>query len=122
MDPWSKGDYSRRIREAVMVMERPPEVNPPSGRVPGQVLQAIPRSESRRRWNSRDFRVTGFSSRVFGTRAKYMPKGSLKGAPLAQAARGRSHPLGRAEEAPGQGVAPLGAPFGLLESYFVDIF
>src|SRR4051812_40200565 len=31
MDPWSKVDYSRHIREASMVMEKLPEVNPPSG-------------------------------------------------------------------------------------------
>ena len=37
MDPWSKGDYSRHIREVLMVVEKPPEVNPPSGRVSGQV-------------------------------------------------------------------------------------
>jgi len=43
-------------------------------------------------------------------------------APLAQAARWRGHPPGRAREAPGQGVAPLGAPFGLLESSIEDIF
>ena len=35
MDPWSKVDYSRRIPEVIMVMEKPPEVNPPSGSVPG---------------------------------------------------------------------------------------
>ena len=34
MDPWSKGDYSWLIREALMVVERFPEVIPPSGRVP----------------------------------------------------------------------------------------
>jgi len=43
MDPWSKGDYSRDIREAIMAMEELPEVTPPSGRVPGQVF-----------WRSRD--------------------------------------------------------------------
>ena len=55
MDPWSKGDYSRWIPEAIMVVEKPPEVNRPSGREPGQDLQAIPRLESRRWWNSRYF-------------------------------------------------------------------
>ena len=33
MDPWSKGDCSRHIREAIMVVEKTPKVNPPSGRV-----------------------------------------------------------------------------------------
>ena len=34
MDPWSKGDYSWRNPEAIVVMEEPPEINPPSGKVP----------------------------------------------------------------------------------------
>src|SRR4051812_28198647 len=42
MDPWSKGDYSLHIREALMVVEKLPEINPPSVRVQGQVLLAIP--------------------------------------------------------------------------------
>src|SRR3954471_8877212 len=33
MDPWSKVDYSRFIREASMVVEKLPEVIPPSGSV-----------------------------------------------------------------------------------------
>src|SRR3954468_20528961 len=33
MDARSKGDYSRHIREALMVVEKLPEVNPPSDRV-----------------------------------------------------------------------------------------
>src|SRR3954463_5617770 len=42
MDPWSKGGYSRHIQEASMEMEGLPEVNPPSGRVPGQrLLEAL---------------------------------------------------------------------------------
>ena len=55
-------------------------------------------------------------------KAKYMPNGSLGVAPLAQAARGRDHPLGRAVGPPGQGVAPLRLSFGLLESSGVNIF
>ena len=43
-------------------------------------------------------------------------------APLTQAARWRGHPLGRAREAPGQGVAFLRLSFGLLESSMMDIF
>src|SRR4051812_43377412 len=41
MDPWSKVDYSRIIREASMVEEKLPEVNPPSGRVPGRGLLVL---------------------------------------------------------------------------------
>src|SRR4051812_30474780 len=71
MDPWSKGDYSRRILEAIMVVERPPEVNPPSGRVLGQIPQEIPRSESRRRRNTTSFCVAEFSLGISSTRDKY---------------------------------------------------
>ena len=97
-----------------MVVERPPKVNPPSGRVPGQVLQAIPRSESRRRWNSRYFRGTETSLRVFET-------GASEVATLAQAARGRGPP-GRAVGLPGWGVGPLCLSFGLLESSVIKDF
>ena len=83
MDPWSKGDYSGHFPEAIMVMDRPLEVNPPSGRVPGQLLLANPTSESLRRWNSGQNRVTGLLTRVFVARTKYRPKGSLRGGPLA---------------------------------------
>src|SRR3954468_2641764 len=47
-DPWSKGDYSWHIREASMAMDGLPEGVPPSGRVPGQLLQATP--ILKRRW------------------------------------------------------------------------
>src|SRR4051812_32427880 len=105
MDTWSKGEYSRRIPESIMVMERPPKVNPPSGRVPRQVLPAIPISESRRRWISGRNRVTGNSSRVSGARAKYMPKESLRGGPGGQVVR---QPPGHAVEVPGWGWPPRG--------------
>src|SRR3954464_13423015 len=49
MGPWSKGDYSRHIREASMEMEGLPEVIPPSDRVPGQRLLAAPILKRRRR-------------------------------------------------------------------------
>src|SRR4051812_19344486 len=48
MDPWSKVDYSRIIREASMVEEKLPEVNPPSGRVPGRGVLALSILEARR--------------------------------------------------------------------------
>src|ERR1043165_7335752 len=48
VSPWSKRDYSRHIREASMAMEGLPEVVPPSGRVPGQLLLVAP--IFKRRW------------------------------------------------------------------------
>ena len=82
MDPWSKLDYSRHIREALMVVEKLPEIDPPSGRVPGRGLLAIPILESRRRRNSGENRDTGFLLRVFRTGCKYRPKGGTRGGPL----------------------------------------
>jgi len=38
MYPWSKGDYSLHIREAIMAIVELLEVIPPSDRVPGQVF------------------------------------------------------------------------------------
>ena len=106
MDSWSKGDYSRVIREASMVVERLPVVILPSGRVPGRVLLVLPILEARRRRN-RD-KIAKKCSRLegFGTRYKYMPKGGIGGAsggPGAPPAR----PRGRARR---QGAWSPGAP------------
>src|SRR4051812_34511284 len=49
MDPWSKGDYSRIIREASMVVEKVPVAILPSGRVAGRVLLAFPIVETEMR-------------------------------------------------------------------------
>src|SRR4051812_46318275 len=78
MDPWYKGDYSRHIREVPMVVERLPEVNRPSGRVPGQDRLAAPILESRQRRNRGRYREKGSASRVFGTRGKYRRKGGTR--------------------------------------------
>ena len=75
MDPWTKGDYSRRIREASMAMEGLPEVVPPSGRVLGQLLLAAPILKRRRRRNREGVGKKGSAPRVFGARGKYRPKG-----------------------------------------------
>src|SRR4051812_40585958 len=80
MDPWSKGDYSRHIREASMAMDGLPEGVPPSGRVPGQLLLAAPILKRRRRTyreeNGNSISILGVSSA--GT--KYRPKGAPRGA------------------------------------------
>ena len=49
-----------------MVMEGPPEINPPSGRVPGQELLLIPISGSRWRRNNGENVEKESSPRVFG--------------------------------------------------------
>src|SRR4051812_31753453 len=93
MDPWSKGGYSRHIREAIMMVEKLPEVNPPSGWLAGQVRQAVPILESPRRRN-----------RGGDRKKKRLPRVNIgqRGAP-----RG-----GRVRWPPGRGVAPLWPSFG----------
>ena len=65
MDPWSKVDYSRHIREASMVVEKLPEVIPPSGRVPGRSLLMLPILEARWRRNRGEIAKKGSVFRVF---------------------------------------------------------
>ena len=79
-DPWSKGDYSRHIREASMAMDGLLEGVLPSGRVPGQLLLAAPILKLQRGWyreeNGNRRSILGVSSA--GT--KYRPKGAPRGA------------------------------------------
>ena len=76
MDSWSKGDYSRVIREASMVEEKLPVVILPSGRVPGRVLLVLPILEAaaaaaaKQRWD----REKKSCSEGYGEPFKYMPK------------------------------------------------
>src|ERR1044071_7048704 len=80
MDRWSKGDYSRHIREASMAMDGLPEGVSPSGRVLGQLLLAAP--ILKRRW--RRYREENGNSRsilgVSSAGTKYRPKGAPRGA------------------------------------------
>src|SRR4051812_40646489 len=100
MDPWSKVDYSRHIREASMAMEGLPEVNPPSGRVPGQRLLAAPILKWRRQRNREEIGKKGSLPRVSTTGAKYRWKGQPGGH------QGPRRPLGASP--------PLVAPRGRL--------
>src|SRR3954469_8374964 len=99
MDPWSKGDYSRIVREASMVVEKVPVMILPSGRVPGRVLLALPILEARRRRNRDATMEKGSRPEGFETCFKYTPKGGvgrlLGGQAPPGAARG-----GRATRAP----------------------
>src|SRR3954468_14305185 len=85
MDPWSKVDHSRVIREASTVVEKLSKVNPPSGSVVGRGLLVLPILEARQRRNRGENRDEGLPSRVFGARGKYRPKGALGGGPSPQA-------------------------------------
>src|SRR4051812_48010746 len=122
MDPWSKGDYSRIVREASMVVEKVPVVILPSGRVPGRVLLALPILEARRRRNRDAIVEKGSRPEGFETCFKYTPKGGVgrpQGGPGAPPARPRG---GRATRAPRPLVAPLRLSFGVPEGSGTLIF
>src|SRR3954466_11278872 len=106
MDPWSKGDYSRHIREASMAMEGLPKVVPPSSRVPGQLLLSAPilkRQQRRyREENGNKRSILGVSS----AGAKYRPRGAPRGGtrtPEGSLARPRGDPHREPSWAPGGG-------------------
>src|ERR1041385_6132480 len=93
IDPWSKVDYSRFIREASMVAEKHPEVVPPSGRVPGRGLLVLPILEARRQRN----------------RGEITKKGTV---PEGSSSRGINRRRGAARGGPGGPGAPLPRPRG----------
>src|SRR3954468_19492981 len=112
MDPWSKGDYSRHIREASMAMEGLPEVVPPSGRVPGQLLLAAPiLKRQRRRYREEIRKITSILG-VSSARAIYRRRGQPGGPPRSQEGPWRALPLGRVTRAFGALVGPLLPYFG----------
>src|SRR3954471_22354891 len=93
MDPWSKVDYSRLIREASMVVEKLPEVIPPSGRVPGRGLLVLPILEARRWRNRGEIAKKGSVPEGLSSRGINRRKGAARGGP----------------GAPGVGPRPLAA-------------
>src|SRR4051812_30363234 len=107
MDPWSKVDYSRHIQEALMVVEKLPEINPPSDRVSRQGLLAIPISGSRQRRNSAENRDTECLPRVFRMGAKYRPKEGTRGGPTPPGGPLSRPPSRPRHLAAWEGVAPL---------------
>src|SRR4051794_25999801 len=108
MDPWSKVEYSRLIREASMVVEKLPEVNPPSGRVPGRGLLAHPILEARRWWNRGEIVKKGSVLEGFGTRGKYRRRGASRGGTMSPGGlSARPHPRPRPLAAWAPGGDPL---------------
>src|ERR1041385_6572561 len=111
MDPWSKVDYSRIIREASMVVEKLPEVNPPSDKVPGRGLLVLPILEARRQRKTGEIAKKGSVFQGFPSRRIYSRRGAARGAtrgpggPLAW-----PHPRGRREGAWGLGGSPMPPP------------
>ena len=104
MDPSSKVDYSRLIREASMVVEKLPVVVLPSGRVPGRVLLMLPILEALRRRNRGEIAKKGSVLEGFGTRGIYMRRGAARGG-----ARAPGAPLARPGVGPPQ-VAAWASP------------
>src|SRR6187399_2957953 len=106
MDSWSKGDYSRVIREASMVVEKLPVVILPSGRVPGRVLLVLPILEAAAAAEQRWDREKSSCSEGFGGRFKYMPKGGIGEASGGPGAPPGAAQGGGAARAPGALVPP----------------
>src|ERR1041385_5601158 len=110
MDPWSKGNYSRVIREASMVERRLLEVGPPSGRVPRRGLLVLPISEARRRRNRGEIVkkgavLEGFTSREYIGEGEQPEVDQRPQAPPPGAVRGGAAPGGRLGP-PGSPLAP----------------
>ena len=127
--PWTHGprwDYSRSIPEAIMVMEEPPEINPPSDRVPGQELLLIPISGLRWRRNSGENMENESSLRISSTKGINRRKVGHQGwAHLARRQGGAASPWPRQVAAwPGGGspLAPLRASGVFLHKRFFGIF
>ena len=108
MDPWSEEGYSRSISEAITVMKGPPDINPPSGRVPRQELLLIPILESRRRRNSGEYCMAESSLMVSVTEGKYRPKGGTRGGPTWPSGQPLAVPCGCLA----RGWPPSGCPSG----------
>ena len=113
MDPWSKVDYSRIIREASMVVEKLPEVVPPSGRVPGRGLLVLPILEVRWRRNRGETAKKGSFLEGFGMRGIYRRRGPARGGPGAAGAPWRGLGRGHARWPPRWCGPSLAPPFGL---------
>src|SRR3954464_10083053 len=94
-DPWFKGDYSRHIREASMAMDGLSEGVPPSGRVPGQLLEAAPILKRRRRYRG-EFAEKRLILGVSTPRAKYRWWGHRGDPPVSQEGPWRDPGWGRA--------------------------
>src|SRR4051794_5535030 len=116
MDPWSKVDYSRIIREASM------RVDPPSDRVPGRGLLVLPILEARRRRNRGEIAEKGSVFRISATGDKYRRRRAPRGPLGVKAAPWRGPTQGRAGRVPGALVGPLRPPFGAMECSVALIF
>src|ERR1041384_1637839 len=118
-DPWSKGDYSRHIREVSMAMDGLPEGVPPSGRMPGQLLQAASILKRRRRRYRGEFGKKRAILGVSTPRAKYRRSVASRGPtrqPGGLLARPRVGPRQGPSWSPGGGPPSLSWLFQKLPS------
>src|SRR3954463_13247228 len=90
-----------------MVGGKLPEVNPPSGWVPGRGLIALPILEARWRRNRGEIAKKGYVLRGFASRRIYRRRGAARGPPGVQAPPRRGQTLGRARWPPGSLVVAL---------------
>src|ERR1041385_2413994 len=95
-----------------MVVEKLPEVVPPSDRVPGRGLMVLPILEALRRQNRGEIAEKGYVLEGFGMREIYRRRGAARGGPGAPGAplarpRGWPHQV-TAWATPGSPLAPLG--------------
>ena len=105
-----------------MVVEKLPEVVPPSGRVPGSGLLVLPILEARRRRNRGEIAKKGSFFEGFPRWRTYRRRGAARGPPGVQAAPCRGPTLWCAGRAPGALVGPLRPLFGTLEGSEALIF
>ena len=96
-----------------MVVEKLPEVVPPSGRVPGSAAAAEQRRDDEKGFPSRGFHVTRIIWAKGGSQGDH--QGSRR--PLE-----RPHPRARREGAWGPGGSPLGPPSVIPEASEALIF
>src|ERR1041385_7415650 len=101
-------------------------VNPPSGRVPGRGLLALPILKVRRQWNRGEIAKMGSVFGGFATRRINRQRGAAREAPGVQAPPWRGQALGRARWPSGSlVVAPrptFGVPKGSGAMIFYPIF
>src|ERR1041385_4915571 len=101
-----------------MVVEKLPEVVPPSGRVPGRGLLVLPILEARRRRNRGVIAEKVSRHGGFMSRGIYRRRGQTGGPPGVQGAPWRGPTLGRAGRASGALVGPLWTPSVIPEASY----
>src|SRR4051812_17522188 len=100
-----------------MVEERLLEVDPPSGRVSGRGLLALPILEARRRREKGKIAKNGSVFGGFTSRRIYRQRGAARGPHGVQVTPWRGPTLGRAGRASGELVGPLWPLLGVSGSF-----